>query len=292
MKQPTAIFTVSYPAVEPYIADFLHSLSRQTDKDFILFLINDGCHDIGRVLERIDFPVNVLEQEGHPAGLRKAGIEWVISEGAKSIIFADADDYFADNRIEISKKLLVEYDVICNELLLVGEKFPQPIPMLGEFFKYEIGITTEDIRNGNCLGLSNTSIRVDKISALMTEVPDDIIAFDWAFFALCLHAGAKAIFTNNTQTNYRQHGDNIASPCSFSEVQILRGVQVKREHYQNLSQFYKEYGLLAELFGELLVQLQSDEILIRKYCQAVRKHAPAMSPLWWEPIKSLKEFGL
>ena len=163
--------------------------------------------------------------------------------------------------------------------------------MLGGLFKDEMEITTEYILNGNCLGLSNTSIKADKISELMSEIPDDIIAFDWAFFALCLHAGAKAIFTNNTQTYYRQHGDNIASPCSFSEEQILRGVQVKKNHYQMLSRFYEEYISLLDLFEKLLAQLQSDETLRRKYCQAVRKHAPAMS-LWWEPIKSLEELGL
>ena len=88
-------------------------------------------------LEGIDFSVKVLEQEGHPAALRKAGIQWVISEGVESIIFADADDYFADNRIEISKKMLVDHDVVCNELLLTGQKYPQPVPMLGELFNSE-----------------------------------------------------------------------------------------------------------------------------------------------------------
>ena len=291
MKNDTAIFSVSYPSVEPYISDFMHSLSKQTDKDFALFLLNDGLSDIERFLERIDFPVQVLEKTGHPAALRRAGIQWVISEGVGVIVFADADDYFADNRIEISKKMMFDYDVICNEILLTGQKFPQSISMLGELFKDEMDITTEDIVNGNCLGLSNTSIRVDKISELMMEIPDDVVAFDWTFFALCLHAGAKATFTKNTETYYRQHGDNIASPCSFSEEQILRGVQVKRDHYQMLSRFYGEYALLADMFGELLAQLQSDETLRRKYCRAVRKYAPAM-PLWWEPIKSLEELGL
>lgn len=291
MKNDTAIFSVSYLGVEPYISDFLQSLSKQTDKDFVLFLLNDGLSDIERFLEGIDFSVEVLEKTGHPAALRKAGIQWAISRGFQSIIFADADDYFADNRIEISKKMIVDHDVVCNEILLTGQKYPQPIPMLGGLFKDEMEITTEYILNGNCLGLSNTSIKADKISELMSEIPDDIIAFDWAFFALCLHAGAKAIFTNNTQTYYRQHGDNIASPCSFSEEQILRGVQVKKNHYQMLSRFYEEYISLLDLFEKLLAQLQSDETLRRKYCQAVRKHAPAMS-LWWEPIKSLEELGL
>ncbi len=291
MKNDTAIFSVSYPGVKPYISDFLHSLSKQTDKDFVLFLLNDGFSDIEQFLEGIDFHVKVLEQTDHPAALRKSGIQWVVSEGAESIIFADTDDYFADNRVEISKKLLVDYDVVCNEILLTGQQFSQPVPMLGELFKDEMEITTEDIVNGNCLGLSNTSINADKISELMAEIPDDVIAFDWAFFTLCLHAGAKAIFTNNTQTYYRQHGDNIASPCSFSKEQILRGVRVKRDHYNFLSKNYDGYIHLSNEFERLYSRLQSDVLLKEDYCKAIRMNATDVS-MWWEPIKTLEEVGL
>lgn len=291
MKENTAIFSVSYPGVEPYISDFLHSLSKQIHKNFTLFLLNDGLPDVGRFLEGIDFSIKVLEQEGHPAALRKAGIQWAISEGAESIIFADADDYFADNRIEICKKMMVDHDVVCNEILLTGQKYPQPVPMLGELFKDEMEITTEYIVNGNCLGFSNTSIKVDKISELMLEIPDDIIAFDWAFFTLCLHAGSKAIFTNNTQTYYRQHGDNIASPCSFSEEQILRGVRVKRDHYNFLSKHYDGYIELSKEFERLYSRLQSDVSLKEDYCKAIRMNATEVS-IWWEPIKTLEELRL
>lgn len=291
MKSNTAIFSVSYPGVEPYISDFLHSLSKQTDKDFVLFLLNDGLSDIERFLERIDFPVKVLEQTGQPAALRKAGIQWVVSEGTETIVFADADDYFADNRVEISKKMLADHDVICNEILLTGQKYPQPIPMLGEFFIEGMEINARHIKTGNCMGLSNSSIRVDKISALMTEIPDDIIAFDWTFFALCIHSGARATFTENTQTYYRQHDDNIASPCSFSEEHILRGIGVKRDHYNVLSKYYDEYIKLSNGFAGLYSRLQSDVLLKDKYCKAVRTNSPGIS-LWWEPIKTIEELGL
>ncbi len=287
----TAIFSVFYPDAEPYISDFLDSLSRQTDKDFILFLINDGCHDIGRFLGRINLPVKVLQKTGHPAALRKAGIQWVVSEGVERIVFADADDYFTDNHIEVSKKMMVEHDVVCNEILLTGQKIPQPVPMLGRLFQDGMEITAKDIMNGNCLGLSNSSIKVDKIPALMSQMPDDIIAFDWTFFTLCLLAGANAIFTNNTQTYYRQHGNNIASPCSFSEEQILRGVKVKRDHYNFLSKHYDGYIHLSKEFEKLYSQLQSDALLKNHYCKAIRMNATDVS-IWWEAIKILEGLEL
>jgi glycosyltransferase involved in cell wall biosynthesis len=287
----TVVFSVIYPGVEQYLRDFISSLLKQTDKDFTLFLINDGCLNIDLLLERIDIPIKVLQQKGQPAAIRKIGIKWVVSEGAESIIFADADDYFAENRIEISKKLMFKHDIVCNELLLTGQEYPQPVPMLGKYFEDGAEITQEDIIRGNCLGLSNAAITVDKICKLAAEIPDDIIAFDWAFFTLSLHGGAEAIFTKKTQTYYRQHGENIASPCSFSVSQILRGVRIKRDHYNFLSQYYYEYTNLSKVYQSLYTKLQSDVLLKEEYCKAMRMNATEIS-IWWEPIKTLEELGL
>ena len=57
----TEIFSVSYPGVEPYISNFLHSLAKQTDKNFTLFLLNDGFPDILRFLEGIEFFIKVTQ---------------------------------------------------------------------------------------------------------------------------------------------------------------------------------------------------------------------------------------
>ncbi len=291
MNNNTVLFTVAYPAVGPFISEFLQSLAKQTDKNFTLFLLNDGLSDIDRYLEGVDISFEVLEHEDRPTALRKTGIKWALSEGAEFIIFGDTDDYFAVNRIEISKKMMSAHDVVCNEIYLTGEEYPQPVPMLGELLNDETEINIKDIERGNCLGLSNTSIKADKISKLMSEIPDDVVAFDWAFFALSLHEGAKTIFTNKTQTYYRQHGNNIASPCSFSEKQILRAVRVKRDHYCFLSKYYDGYVDLSKQFERLNSRLQSDLIFKSNYCEAVRRE-PGGRSKWWEPIKALEESQL
>ena len=287
----TAVFSVVYPGVEPYFSEFLSTLSKQTDRNFTLFLINDGLPNIEGFLKRADLDVKVKDAGGSPAALRKIGIRWVQEAGAKIIIFADSDDYFSENRVEISKDMLAEYDLVFNELVLTGKGMVDSIPMLETRFSDGEIVSYKHIGTANCMGLSNTALRVNSIPSYFDQIPENIIAFDWSFFALCLHDGAKAIFTNNTQTWYRQHGNNLASPHSFTEEQILRGVQVKRDHYQMLFRFYEEYVPLADMFEKLLTQLQSNETLRQKYCRAVLKHAPAI-PLWWEPIKSLEELKL
>lgn len=287
----TAVFSVVYPGVEPYISEFLSSLSKQTDQDFILFLVNDGLSDIEIFMKEVDFNFRVIKKVGLPAELRKIGIQWAVSEGVETIIFADSDDYFANNRIELSKKMLADCDIIFNELLMVGEGIPKPIPMLEKFFEDKMKISKKHIVTGNCMGMSNTAINTKIIPRYFESISNNIIAFDWALFAMCLHSDARTVFTKETKTYYRQHANNIASINIFSEEQILRSVKIKRDHYQLLSNFYEEYILLFNIFKDLFFQLCKNKTIKQKYCEAVKQQASKVS-LWWEPIKSLEELGV
>lgn len=285
----TAVLSVIYPEAKPYIPEFLSSLSTQTNKDFTLFLVNDGFEGIDMFLKKADLDVQVIKRRGSPSELRKDGIGWVISKGAETIIFADADDYFANNRIEVSKKVLADCDMVCNEIALVGHGISMPMP--GFFSKDKTRIKKEHIVAGNCMGLTNTAARAKIVGRYFKLIPDDIVAFDWALFALCIHGGARTVFTNKTKTYYRQHANNTASPRCFSEKQIMRGVAVKRDHYQFLSKFYKEYIPLANLFEGLLLRLRNGKKLKEKYCRAVKEQASAVG-FWWGPIKLSEELGL
>jgi len=129
-----AVFSVVYRGVEPYIHQFFQSLAEQTDQNFKVFIVNDGMEDLETLLKEYDLDVEVLEQEGLPAELRKIGIKWAASRGAQKLIFLDADDYIANNRIEVSVKKLDECDIVFNELILVGEGFVEPVGMLDKFF--------------------------------------------------------------------------------------------------------------------------------------------------------------
>lgn len=286
----SVVLSAIYPGAKPYILEFLASLARQTDSEFTLFLVNDGLTGVESSLKEAGLDAQVLPATGSPAEIRKIGIEWAISKGAETIIFADADDYFADNRIEVSKKALADVDLSCNEILLVGKEILHPVSMF-EKFEDKMKISKVHIKAGNCLGLSNTAVRAKSIPRSFESIPNSIIAFDWALFALCIHEGARARFTKETQTYYRQHGNNLASPNCFSDSQIMRGVEVKKDHYQWLSKTYKEYASLAKVFENLFVQLQSSRALKEKYFKTVRQN-PLSSSLWWEPIKTLEELGL
>lgn len=72
----TVVFSVVYPGVEAYFPEFLSTLSKQTDRNFALFLINDGLPNIEDFLKRTDLDVKVKEAQKSPAALRKAGVQW------------------------------------------------------------------------------------------------------------------------------------------------------------------------------------------------------------------------
>jgi len=285
----TAVFSAVYPGVEKFLPEFLNSLSKQTDNSFVLFLINDGMEGLEGFLGQASFPIRIKDGKGPSAATRKTGIEWMKYEGVEIVVFADADDHFSENRVEVAKKLLLINDMVFNELILFGEQCSSPVPMLTNFYKNNEEITAKGLVNYNCLGMSNTSVRIDKIPEQMTMISDNQISFDWAIFSLVLNSGTKAIFTKEANTWYRQHRNNTASPLLFSDMQILRGVRVKRDHYCLLSKWYADYKNLAKEFTQLLEMLSSDSLLKERYCTAVRKHFSRLLLRWWEPIKPLEE---
>lgn len=285
-----AVLSVVYPGLESYLPDFLASLSAQTDDKFTLYLINDSFLKSGATLEYERLDVRVMDASGSPASLRKLGIQWLAQEGAEIVVFADADDTFAKDRIEISKKVLERCDVVFNELILFGSKIDSPIPLLGNRFDEGYKVTPESLRSANCIGMSNSAMRMD-ISFGLEEIPDDIVPFDWALFSLIAHSGFNILFTKRTNTNYRQHENNQASPLELSDRQILTGVKVKKDHFRFLASHYVEYGALATRFVDLYSQLNADALFKQQYLLEVRSQSPAY-PLWWESIRTPEELGL
>jgi glycosyltransferase involved in cell wall biosynthesis len=288
----TAVFTVIYPEVKPFLPEFINSIVMQSDRAAELFIINDGVEDAEALFPQAlsarikDVPLGLF-----PAAIRKIGISWLAEENQDVIIFADADDYFALNRVEVSQKLLTSYDVVINELMLFGTDIIEPIPMLRERLQPGQEVTISQLLRSNCCGLSNTATYVDMIAKDAQDIPDQIKAFDWALYSKVLLSGKKAIFTSDTQTYYRQYSHNIAAPYCLSDGQIRQGVQIKMEHYRLLRCKNPWYEAQAVIFEELYKRIQEDVDLGNAYMTKIRLEAP-QNPLWWEAIKTLEELGL
>lgn len=285
-----AVMTVVYKEVEPYIVEFLTSLQKQTRKEFVVVIVNDGLDCLENYLRYFNTTTIELKFKGSMVSIRKQAIRWLADEGFDQVVFADSDDYFNSERVEKTIDLLKEYDMVCNELFLFGASISGFVPMFSSRLTDGQIITANCLFDGNILGMSNTGVVLKKIIPFLQEIPDDIVAFDWLLFSKALLAGTLCCFTNQIQTYYRQHVNNIASPQNFKDEQIVRGVMVKAQQYANLQCHGKQYKSKAMAYARLTVRLE-DRVFRSLYCNAIRENI-SVNPLWWEIIKTEKELDL
>ena len=280
----TAIVSTIYPKNLPFWGKFLESLERQTEKRFILILLNDGCNRKDLFREQPSFNVQVHDLRGTPTRIRKEGIK-IVKEAKQiqNIIFADTDDYFSKDRVEVCVALLNKYKIVFNELILFGDNIKRQSPMLGGKLKPNSLISARDIIHGNCLGLSNTSIKASCVPAQIDEIPDEVIAFDWAFYSLAMLQGTKAIFTEDVVTYYRQHSQNSASRVDFSKERILNCIKIKAQHYHFLKNYSPDYLKPSYDFKNMLIELENNDNLLQKFQKVVSDQALPNS-FWWEEV--------
>jgi glycosyltransferase involved in cell wall biosynthesis len=281
-----AVFTVAYSQAEPYFEDYFASVRAQTDREFDLLILNDGISPERLSASAAGLRCNlcVREASANPVGLRKLGIEWLQSGHYDAVVFADIDDRFPPNRISVSRQLLMQCDLLANELLLFGASLSQPKTMLNGRVSEQNPITKLDLRNYNFMGMSNTAARVKSILEAARAIRAPVVAFDWALYTRALINGASARFTRATETEYRQHSANIAGIDNSSDEQILRGVNIKTDHYMQLAEQGEWYAKQAHAYSELRTSLQSDFQRRQNYFSSIRAHWPAQ-PLWWESIR-------
>jgi hypothetical protein len=287
----TAVLTFVYPGFEKYFAAFAVSLRAQTDPDFDLLIFCDGVAEAPDHFRSAAFRVIWCQGIGSIAALRKQGIRWAVEQGYEAIIFADCDDFFSENRVAESKTGLKSSDLIFNELVLFYNGSCKAIPLLGRRFSAEHRIVESTLFDMNCLGLSNTAVLARAVVSDLDRISSDITMFDWNIFVRLLKKGGAAIFHPNAVTYYRQHDSNIAAPLLLSDKQIMKGVEVKAQHYRSLADLGRPYAGRAEDFEVLLSGIRSDCKFMHSYFESVRRFAPPL-PLWWEAIKLPGELGL
>lgn len=285
-----AFFTVVYPAAEPFLEDYLRSLAFQNDQAFEIFLMNDGLIGIEERLSALPVSAIVHPARGTPVQIRKDGIRLAREAGIDMLIFLEADDYCVDSRVLRTRAAAGQAEILFYESLLFGDTLTEPVPLLAEHMGRG-ELSREVLKEANFLGLSNTAVRCESMYRVVNELPDDLVAFDWALFTAMTMEGAAFQFVPGAETHYRRHAGNVADPLDLSDAQIRRGVAVKARHYALFGSDGAPYDRLAEAFAELSARLDGDAVFRYDYFRAVRENAPPV-PLWWEPMRLAEELGL
>lgn len=204
-----AFLTTVFPENEEFLKSFFNSLSTQTYKNFDLVIVNDNFKNLDfykELYSNLNFII--VNSSNTPAKNREAGINYCIDQNYEALVFGDSDDYFKDNRIEKLLKFLIKADVVVNDLSLFDDNGIYEKNYLSNRVKNLDVIDFEFIKDKNIFGMTNTAIRLKGIERV--SFSEEIISVDWYFFKRMLRKGCKAIFTNETESFYRQHKNNTA----------------------------------------------------------------------------------
>lgn len=280
MKNEIAVVSAFFPVVQPYIADLISSLVKQTCKEFDWVVINDGGNETALMtLVNKRFTTHVLDMRGVPPGENRwRAIRWCKQKGYKYLIFQDSDDWMSKNRIERSVEMMCKAHIVFCDLTLVGERGEIIKENIwAERFNNNLLIDHGFITNKNCVGLGNAAIDLKIINEDIVVAPD-IIATDWFLFYQ---------FMQNTQAGfiyepvyYRQYGNNLAGKKLLSRKSIKRCIDVKHKHYSALVPHYPPLKTYALELDNFIETVYSDKDGLEEY---IYKHASkSSSSFWWE----------
>lgn len=266
-----AFLTTIFPMNEKYLCDFFDSLQAQTDKNFDVVIVNDGYDDFEKFKNKYkDLYIIELKHSETPSKNREYGINYVKTMGYDILIFGDSDDYFEKNRVEKSIELLKVHDIVVNDLSLFNTSgiynhryFSHRIS------NYEI-IHSDFILEKNIFGLSNTAIKLDLVDSV--DFDSHLIAVDWYFFSLLLLKAKHAVFTNETQTFYRQYGENTIGIGEITVDNVCNIIKIKKIHYLLMK---KHHHCYEELYNNV-IELDNHKDFSDLSNLSIK------NPLWWE----------
>lgn len=275
----TVILTFTYPLIEPYFEDFLKSCETQTNKEFDIIIVNDGLTSLQSMIDcHPSLNVFIKDYKGTISENRIYGLNLAKQKEYKYVILADSDDSFSANRVQKTKDLLSKYEIVANEFDLVNINGEELVTnYISHRLKNGIIIGFEFIKEKNVIGFSNSAFRAGLIPEKLS-IPQDVAVVDWFFYTLLLHAGHKAVFSNEMITYYRQYSDNMIGINNETLDNYKKKLALKAMHYRYLSSSFTEFEELAKKYSKekKLTDIQVSTLL---------QNNKIIYPLWWENIK-------
>ena len=277
-----AIATVFYPEAKNYIVDFLLSVKDQTMDDFVLIILNNGLKNINNYFKGIRITY-IIEEIKLPAALaRERLIKIALNQSIEKIIFADCDDIMHPDRLEISLEKLTYFDVVVNDVCLFNNNLN-----LDKYFSNSLSnlqnIDLNMLYEKNFMGLSNTAVKSEVLKMNLKPSNPYLKAYDWFLWSKILLKKKSTIFIDKPLTKYRIHGNNIAHlNKNFSELEVINGIKVKKNHYNEFRNVNNKYKYLCNSFDYIHSKIK-DINWMSNYIKLVNNTKLAF-PHWWENI--------
>ena len=279
----TLLVSFVYPKIKQYLKDFFISLDNQTFEEFDTIIFNDNFTENlrnygydGKIMYNSE-KLNIFE-------VRKLIIDYSNKNKYDLLIFADADDVMAKDRVEIIIKSYEDnVSFFYNDLYLLSNRST-------DFFKGKLPHRITDlnkIKEYNFLGMSHTALNMKKEKEILKKMPitNKMIAFDWYIHSYILLKGGSGKKVN-TKTYYRTYDHNTAGfPNYLTEKKLRTGLRVKKYHYNFMKQFDETYKELLDKIIRLEKKLKNPQFK-EKYIKYINlKYSDSV--FWWENIKAL-----
>lgn len=261
-QQKTIILSVIFPDNLKYFSAFLKSLENQTDSNFKLLLINDGVATLTSYLQETNLSFEIHSVHNMTSfEIRIEGLKIISKLAPSYIIFADTDDTFSTNRVEVLVQNLKKYPFVCNDIDLMndhGDILKKSVwsSRLKDNFEFDIHF----IKDKNVIGLGNAGMQYKVLNHILNKLERLSEGNDWLFFSAA-EENLHGIFLNQCSTHYRQHANNLIGKKKINLSEFIKLVEGKINHYTLLQNIgFKSYDLSNEIFlNKNLLQLILNE---------------------------------
>lgn len=272
--EKTAILLATYNG-EKYISEQIESILEQSDKEWMLYIHDDGSTD--RTVEIIEkyaemYPQQICIVDGAPTGGAKQNFFYLFScIEAPYYMCCDQDDVWLPDKIEITKKEMIHLEkedeslpcLVFTELKVVDEALnilSDKMSIYQGLDCKKLSINRALIQNvvTGCTMMVNHALRDE-----FMKVTDytDVLMHDWWAFLIAVRFG-KIAFLEEATILYRQHGNNGVGARNSSSLfyllkRMLQGDEIKKSLVDTRAQ--------AKLFVQKYEE--SEDSLINQYAQ-------------------------
>jgi hypothetical protein len=212
-KHSTIIVTSFFYKNIKYLNTFIESLNNQTDQEFDLLLSIDRFN-YKNYLKKIftKKKIFIIKEKNEIIKTKNKLIKLALKKNYKYIIFADSDDTFSANRVEVSKNLLKKKNIIVNNVKYFGNHKST----FSNWLNNNSGLSNKMLLNGNILGFSNTAVKSEilkdrNLNFMLSIDALKVYNIDWLFFLYILLKEKKIIFNNDVSTYWRSDSSRLSS---------------------------------------------------------------------------------
>lgn len=266
--EKTAILLATYNG-ESYISEQIESILAQTEKDWVLYIHDDGSKDgTVKILETYaqNYPEQIVLVEGPATGGAKTNFFYLFGQvEAPFYMCCDQDDVWLPNKIEVTKKemdnlvrgdedkpclVFTELNVVDGELHVIAERMSDYQGLDCANLKFNRALI-QNVVTG-CTMMVNRVLR-DEMNKI--EDYENVLMHDWWALLVATRFG-KVGFVENATILYRQHGNNgvgatNAASFLYKLKRMLQGEEIKKSLVNTRKQADAFVKLYEEPSGSL-----------------------------------------